>query len=63
MKKVVKKTLVVSSVSAAVIAVIALIVNQRVNQQPVKSSIRWVGAKSNAKKKEVFRDDNDLGYC
>ncbi|MEL6720315.1 MAG: hypothetical protein AAFO82_12820 [Bacteroidota bacterium] len=67
MKKVVKRPVVVSTVSTAVaLGVAAMFVGRRVKQEPptTDSSYPKVERKtSQTFAKEIYGDDNDLGYC
>jgi len=69
MKKVVKRPVVVSTVSTAValgVGVAAMFVGRRVKQEkPISLSNHQKVEKSISKTfaKEIYGDDNDLGYC
>ena len=68
MKKVVKRPVVVSTVSTAVaLGVAAMFVGRRVKQEPPTTELQpypKVEQKTSLTfAKEIYGDDNDLGYC
>jgi hypothetical protein len=66
MKKVVKQTLVISSVSVALLTGVTLmVVNRRTKNQVVYPQIKQsiTNNKRLSSEYEIFRDDSDLGYC
>ncbi|MEM8527015.1 MAG: hypothetical protein AAGG68_20415 [Bacteroidota bacterium] len=70
MKKVVKRPVVVSTVSTAValgVGVAAMFVGRRVKQEPPTAELhpypKVEQQTSRIFAKEIYGDDNDLGYC
>lgn len=68
MKKVVKRPVVVSTVSTAVaLGVAAMFVGRRVKQEPPTAELhpypKVEQKTSQIFAKEIYGDDNDLGYC